>query len=271
MDLSTAKPSVYKDAYAHQLEFLRELARAHASFDVMSLNLDILRLEPIVEREKMGFGGSTRLGVEIGRVAVMGAYTDFPAVLGFQISRDMLRWYLLQHVAMPDVVVELGCGAGQNIVAVARAFPAVHFYATDRSLDSIECVKILARAANVTNVTARPLDLLSPDLSFVSECSGFLVSSYGVLAALPDGGAAFFAALAQTRWGEGVFLEPIGWQMSPDALVQIENFAAVGLNDKQWPAIKSFAERHANIDKVLLDFCGHSPLYSHSLIHLSRK
>jgi hypothetical protein len=261
-----------RDMYEHDLEILAALAEAGSSFDIMSMNLDIVKLDPLKERAKWAvFGSSCINGIECGQMPLLGQRVVWPIVLAHKASRDLALWHLMQNTDIPDVVVEYGCGAGQNVVTLARAFPKTTFYATDLSPTALKCVQVLAKAAGISNVVTNTLDLLQPDFSFLGDATGYLIFGYSVLAGLPDAGRAFLEHLKSAKWDQICLFEPIGGQHPDAKLISAEQSAKMGLSQGTWLQIEEFLNSTPGHKVVIPDFCGQSPLYPHTLIHLKSR
>ncbi|HET9950829.1 MAG TPA: class I SAM-dependent methyltransferase [Candidatus Eisenbacteria bacterium] len=99
---------------------------------------------------------------------------------GLTLLRSLREW--LRATGSPRVV-DVGCGTGDTVVALAKRMPGAEFLGVDVSEASLDLARRLARDAGVSNVTFRPLDLSRalPDLEPFDA-----VLSLGVLHHLPD-------------------------------------------------------------------------------------
>lgn len=59
-------------------------------------------------------------------------------------------------------VLQLGCGRGAALIALAAAFPHSRFIGYDKSAEAISDATWLVRARRLDNITFRPLDEQTP-------------------------------------------------------------------------------------------------------------
>ena len=69
----------------------------------------------------------------------------------YLLGRDRL----LRQMAIRDgeQVLEIGCGTGRNLIALARRFPAANFYGLDASGEMLKTARAKIEAANLKNIT----------------------------------------------------------------------------------------------------------------------
>ena len=94
-------------------------------------------------------------------------------------------------------VLELGCGDGTNLLALARDRPAAYFMGVDGSARAIAAGEDRLRGSCVANVTLRHADLLHA--SSAIEGSFDYVIVHGVLSWVPDDVRDAILQLAATR------------------------------------------------------------------------
>jgi SAM-dependent methyltransferase len=259
------------DTYETQLDLIRAYRRENLSFDRIVSKLDAAILTPREIKKRGHWGTRVAGGMDWNAIAVLGTRIWWPMNLTVPAYRLIVQGYLAQHFADASLVVEVGCGAGVNAILFARTFLDCRVIATDHSEAALACVRELCEVAGVRNVVTRSLDLVEADLTFLDSEKRFGIYACGVLCALPDGGDTFLKALsAQSGAFDICAFEPISEQMGGPSLTPAGFYAKVGLSPNVWPAINAFVDRGARLVEAVPDFIGYSPLYSMSLIHLSR-
>lgn len=119
-------------------------------------------------------------------------------------------------------VLELGCGDGGNLLAIAAAWPGSTCVGIDLTASAVERGSALAQRAGLTNVDLRVGDLLDPDLLGPGEEFDYVLL-HGLLTWVPDPVRA--AALALT-----------GRVLSPTGLALCDHGAVPG--EHGWAAAK---------------------------------
>src|SRR5215831_9257249 len=80
-------------------------------------------------------------------------------------------------------VLELGCGDGGNLIPMAYRLPGSEFVGLDRGERGIEAGRAMARAARVSNIDLRCLDILDTG----SELGKFdYIIAHGVYSWVPE-------------------------------------------------------------------------------------
>ncbi len=107
-----------------------------------------------------------------------------------------------------EKVLEIGCGTGRNLIALAKRFPASNFYGLDASSEMLKTAQAKVAAANLKNITLKTA--LADD--FQSQKTFGLIAPFDAiffsyaLSIIPPWQASVENALLNLKPGKSIFI-----------------------------------------------------------------